>query len=446
MVFACLLLSSQQYAAGLRDFYEKGIIENLSLKSADELYESQLMEQKQADALWTPKIGGQVGVARFNYNVNDDVRLNGNNGNIDSRGELNSNIEVIEGRQLLFDFSALKALKLAGKERQISKMLLQHQREQFIENLVNLYFNCLSSKESIKSSRSFKALSVYSLKLAKQDYELQLSTIEKYFQAKAQYQHAMKDELEATRQFTQSLGYLNQYAQSHFNNVRSLKPDILLHLPHPQKKQYWIDKGLQQNTQLIIDRLKLAAKKIEYQQSISKYGPTAEMIGLLYRGKNIFPAPAVLPLLGMTKNLNYRGAVLGVGFKMPFFTGSALSSKVKRIAHQVQAQMIKNKDHQQLVKLDISNLYENLSVYLQEIKETKAEVIANEEIVEIKRNKLKLQTEDYVNYLSAVTQYKQSIDDYNQARHNYIKNMVKLKKMSGTLTFDTIRDISRLLS
>ena len=98
---------------------------------------------------------------------------------------------------------------------------------------------CLRRK-SIVSSESFKASAEYALRLAKKNYELELTTIEKYYEAQAQYQEAKKDVLESKQKYDEAMAYLNQYAQTDIKSIEPLKPDVLLYLPAPQRKDFWI--------------------------------------------------------------------------------------------------------------------------------------------------------------------------------------------------------------
>lgn len=444
----CIFSMHSAFSAPLIEFYQSGIQNNLLIKKAHQVYDAQRMQQKKAYSLWLPKIQGSAGWSETAYTFNNSILYNSTivSGSIDNKFNVKrrADLEYIQLKQRLFDISSLRRLQLSGKEKLISMLTLQYAMENFLSKLVDLYLDAVSAKDSIVAAKSVKTSSYYALKVAKIDYNLDLSTKEKYFEAAAKYQDALSDLLEANQKHTEAMAYLNQFAHTSYKDVDSLKNDVHFHLPQPQKKEAWENKALTGNTGLKINALKLRAKRIEYRYASSKYLPVGGVEADIFNGRDIFPSPATYSLVGLGDRLKYNGKSIIFGVKLPMFEGGAISLGVRKIAYEIQGILLQNKNDMELMKLQVSMAYNNLILFLQEIKQTKAQVRATKEVVRIRRTLLKYQKGTYFDYLASLSNYKTSLDKYSRAKRRYLKNLVKLHKLTGTLTPEVISNINIL--
>ena len=150
IVFLCLTTGGVQ-SATLRDFYERGISNNLTIQSARQAYEQQRTHQKQAWGLWLPQIEAKAFLADSKIQYGDTgtfassllVAQGTNSGNDSPR----SSLEYVGAKQRIFDMPSLRTLQMAGKEKLVSQLVYELVRQNFLYKLTTLYFNALSAKE-----------------------------------------------------------------------------------------------------------------------------------------------------------------------------------------------------------------------------------------------------------------------------------------------------------
>ena len=178
---------------------------------------------------------------------------------------------------------------------------------------------------------------------------------------------------------------------------------------------------------------------------LGKFLPTMDFEAMAYHGRELIPTPATFGLIGLTSNFKYQGGTVMFNFNLPIFAGGERILGAKKVAYEIQKLVLKNRDDRQLLKIKVSTLYDDLSLYLQEIRQAKLQVRANKKVVHIKQVKLKLQKGTYDDYLNATTKYKKSLDHYSQVRNAYIDKVLQIHKVSGTLTPGVIYKINKML-
>ncbi len=431
------------YAADLVDFVQMGLQNNLLLQSEQEKKIAEQAHANEEQSKWLPQIGLVASLSRFNFKADDSE--------IDHNSRAQGDIVSLLMEQKIIDFSSYQALIASNMQSVLADIVYQLQTEKTVKEIANLYFTTLTAYDALKSAKQFRTLTEQTLSIAEKNYQLKLITEDQVAIARAQTEFALSKVMEAKQAYQHSLSYLQQLSQSTVSHLSFLRHDVLLHLPKPHSKKYWVQLSQKANPQLRGAALNVKIAKAQFEQAWYHHFPTLSAYAGLAEGRNIsgpgFLAMEVSRFVQASGNdLHYRGGSFGLEAKLPIFAGGAISLEAKRYAHLYKQALLRYQDLQQKIALDIDTHYDKVILSREKIAIARTRVQADKQALRIQKLKLHQGENTLLNYSDSENRLFKSESQYNQARHQYVKNYIDLYHQAGTLNLESIRVINHWLA
>ena len=421
---AALALAVAQISHGgtLQQIYQQALDSDPQLKAAQAVFNADREIKQQGRSALLPNIGLS---ADTTYT---DIKPNGiPDGN--SHGyQLSLNQAVFRAEEW-FNFQAGKTL---AKKAEVE---FSRSQQALIRRTVEAYLDVLQAQTNFATSQAVEAAVKRRLDQVQAQFDVGLIAITDVEEARASHDSARVSRILAQGQLDKSFEAIDRLTGQNWEQLDELSKNFPIESLAPAKFQPWIDKALESNLALQVARLDVDSAEQSRKATRSRHLPTVDLVagyGTDRGARSLHPT-----------NGNQDTAFVGLNFNLPLYQGGRTSSQVREASSRWDAAIQLREDAQRGVVQSTRSLFRDLMTDVESVSARKQSIVSNETALEATAAGYSVGTRNIVDVLQAERALYTAIQDYQNARYSYVRNMLRFKESVGTLNPDDIQQLDQ---
>jgi outer membrane protein len=306
--------------------------------------------------------------------------------------------------------------------------LTYHAAEQDLAvRVATAYFGVLSAQDILTSSQA--SLAAFNKQLEQQEkrFEVGLSANTDVQEARAARDSANATVISSKRALASAQEQLRIIAGGFVDNLAAPIDNMPLIVPDPQSEDEWVKRSLDGNLSLAAARIGLDTATYDLGTAKTNRYPSLTL-GASYNNSKTFNN------FDTSQGINsWNGTIVSVGVSVPIFSGGMISSQIRQDAYLQRAA----RENVELVTRQTDSGARDAFLGMQS---SIALVQANKQAYDSARLALQateagfdVGTRTTIDVLNARKQLLNAEVQYEQSRYDYIKQLIRLKQVSGAL-------------
>lgn len=428
LIFVFYLLSQALQAETLLEIYQLAEQQDPQLKIVNQERLALLEKQPQARALLLPQVtlGGNV---TETWRTQDWMY-----------GDHSENTSA--GYNVSLNYALYqrdRQIQLEQVDSQISQAETNYEsaKQQLLERVAERYFTVLAAHDNLKFAGSAKKAFRRQWEQAQQRFDVGLIAITDVQEARAGYDLAVADEIQAQNELDNAFEGLREITGHYHRGLAFLNADAPLLDPQPKEVEAWTEIAFKQNPQLQSAQYAVETARQEIEKQRAAHLPTVDLVGQhrygdILRGDE---APNTLT----TEN------TIGVQLNYFLYEGGAIRSRVRE-AKQRHIQALDQLEQQRrVVELQTRQAFLTLLANISRAKALKQALISTETALKAIKIGFESGTRTSVDVVNAQRDLLRAQRDYSRARYDYILNTLRLKQAVGILNVKDLEGINNWL-
>jgi outer membrane protein len=336
--------------------------------------------------------------------------------------------------QTLWSFQAFNQLKEANFQAAAAEATFRGAEQNLLLRVAQAYFGILSASDQLATNRSEREAFGTLLNQATVRQQTGVGPRSDVAQAQAFFDATEQSIIDAQNALDDANLALTEIVGPRADRIAPLRDDIPLSSPEPASVDEWVVSARQENFNVRAAQLKVDAASRDMSAQRGRGLPTLQLTGSTSKTSQN-------QILGGNQTLD----TVGVSFSWPILQGGAVASAVRQsraLYAQAQAEFEASlRDTERQTRAAFRNIVSGV----QRIAAARRAVASGRDAVEASRRSVEFGTGKEFDLLNAQNNYYGAIRAYNQARYDYLTNLLTLKLEAGRLTERDLSAIDGLL-
>lgn len=412
--------------ASLMDVYRLAVSNNADLAAAHATYQASRENTPQARANLLPQIA--VGSTHNNSRTRSDKReLSAQTVRRNSYSYQASLSQPLFRLDRWYQFKAAKA----GDEQALLELSATEQS--LILQSAEAYFAVLRGQDNLAASHAEENAFNQQYRLAYERFNVGLSDQVDVLQAQATYDNAMANRLQAEQLIEDAFQSLVTLTNHQFEMLEGMRHNLPIEPPVPNDVTAWAQRSLTDNLQLRAMDYAVETARQDLLTRKAGYSPTLDAVVQYQKGDN-----DSLGFANQTNGFNHsRRAdqiVTGLQLNIPLYTGGNTSSRIRQGIYQLQtAEHTRENLRRQMVQ-NARNLHRAVNTNVEQVKARRQSIISSQSALEATQFGYEVGTRTIVDVLDTQRQLYAAVRHYNNARYDYILDLLRLQQVAGSLS------------
>lgn len=299
------------------------------------------------------------------------------------------------------------------------------------------YFNVLSAEDNLRYVEAEKKAVYQQLDQARQQYKVGVIPITNVYQAQAQYDSLLSQEIAAQNNVINQRENLRAVTGIYYSDLASLKSQLPLIMPVPANPDIWVKTATAQNWTLISQQFNAAAYKANVHEQFAGHLPTVSAYG-----SNVGTQSGRGPGGSVEQTEN----VVGVQLNFPVFQGGLVTSQTKQAQYQYQNAVDEMIQTYRQVVDDTHTSYNDVVSGINQVRADKQSILSNASSLKSTIEGYKVGTQTMLDVLQAQQNLYQAEQQFSTDEYSYINATIALKEAAGTLSLNDLQIINSWLS
>jgi outer membrane protein len=352
--------------------------------------------------------------------------------------------------QSLFDWGNISRYRGARENARSADANYDAAVQDLIVRTASAYFGVLTADDQLTFAKSNEKALAKQLDQADQRSKVGLSAITDVQQARANYDSARAQTIQAQNGLDNARETVVQITGKDFGDLKKLREDLPLEKPDPDNLQAWVDLALKQSPVLASSQYSLNAAQDNVSASRSGHLPTlsASLVrsdspswgtrNSQYGGSN--PGDFPIPGNGWSGDTTF-----GVTLSVPLFSGGLVHSQVRQAIFQRDAAQDQLESTRRTIIAGTRNAYRAVLAGISEVEANKQAVASAEKSLEATEAGFEVGTQTIVNVLISQQSVFQAQSAYSLARHQFVLSGLQLKQAAGEVSIKDVEAVNALL-
>lgn len=389
----------------------------------------------QARALRLPEIGVDA-AARRNYQ--DTNVVNGPEAS-DSYNSLTYGVQL---SQPLFRYSDFQQLDVAKANVAQAKARFASAEQSLMTRAAERYFGVLDAQVALAAARAQLKAIQRQLEQARERFEVGLIARTDVEEAKARYDTARASVIQAEDDLASARAQLRVVIGEPPGELARVRSGVDFSAPTPANEGAWRQRAEEQNWELMAARQSARAAMENVDVARGGHYPKVDAVAS-YGGSHSDG--------GVTSGATYDGSdnqefAAGIEVTVPLYTGGATSSRVREAQSQYTEARASLEEVRRSVTRNAADAYRGVQTALERVQALAQSRVSTKTALEATRAGFEVGTRTIVDVLDAQQNVFEAERNYQQARHAYLLNTLRLQQAAGVLSEDDLASINRLLS
>ena len=444
------MYTEQADAENLVDVLNVAFEKDPQLKAAKYNQEASLENRKQAMANFLPQISGSWSKSQSDSKTEFDATGSEDSFIIDPE-KSESDGWGISLNQSIYDHANFVRLKQADLQEARGYASYGAAVQDFLIRVAQSYFDVLTNIDAVKFAESEEKAIQRQLDQAEQRYEVGLAAITDVHEARAQYDGSRASVINAKNLLDDTKEALYEITLNYYDNLNGLPDEFNEYKLTNKDIKYWEELALENNPELqvaIIDA-DLAEKTIKLEQT--GHYPTVGLSASLNENNSDGGTrddiddngnPITIPLPDSTTDSNS----IRLSVNVPIFSGGRTSSLSRQAKLRYRAAMEDLDRITFSTVRSIRNAVHNVEAGWSSVQARQLAVISAKSAEEATAAGFEVGTRNIVEVLNSQRSLYQAQRDYSRAKHDYLMNVLNLKRAAGVLEQADVVGINTLLT
>lgn len=450
-----LLVSQPANAASLLDVYQSAMINDPSLREAEANRLATYELKPQARSQFLPQIylGGDYKTSNSDFDGTQLVYRPGP-ANLDVKSDTNSDTwsYSLELRQTLFRWDQYQNYQKADKAVAKADVDFEIARQGLMLKVSERYFNVLAAKDTLVAAEAALGATARQLEQAEKRFEVGLIAITDVKEAQAAYDNTTAGVIAGKRALATGLELLRELTGEYYTEFKKPGDDLPLAIPAPQDQQAWVDTAMQQNLNMVSNRISLdiASDEIKLQRTghyptldlVASYGESnADSFSTQTNTLEGFP-PETLDYPSLRNSI---GDSIGIQFSVPIYSDGGTSSKVQEAVYRQRAAKERLERIMRETERTARDAYFGIMAEMARVQALKRATESSQTALEATEAGFEVGTRTTVDVLTSRRTLYDAETNYARARYDYILNIIRLKQAAGILVEEDLAKINEWL-
>lgn len=451
IILLSTLFAGHVAAADLVDVLNVALEKDPQLKAAKYNQEATLENRKQAMANFLPQVSGNWSTSQSDSKTTFDVVPDNDPPKSDSDGW------GLSLNQSIYDHANFVRLKQADLQGAKGYATYGAAAQDFLVRVSQSYFDVLTNIDVVKFAESEEKAIQRQLDQAEQRYEVGLAAITEVHEARAAYDSSRASVINAKNLLDDSKEALYEITSNYYPELNSLPDDFSQAELSSYELAYWENLALSNNPNLSVAEIdaEIAEKTIKLEQS--GHFPTVNLSASLNENNttggsftdfqdtdndpNTPPEPVVIPIDSTRKSNSINLTV-----NVPIFSGGRTSSLSRQAKLRYRAAMEELDRITFSTVRNVRNALHNVEAGWSSVQARQLAVVSAKSAEEATAAGFEVGTRNIVEVLNSQRSLYQAQRDYSRAKHDYLMNILNLKRAAGVLEQTDVVDINSLLT
>lgn len=439
------LVAGTAAAEDLVDVLNVALEKDPQLKAAQFNQQATLESKKQAMANFLPQVSGSWSKSE------EDSKTTYSNGTSNNPDKSESDGWSVTLKQSIYDHANYIGLRQA--ELQKAKGLAQYDvaKQEFFIRLAQSYFDVLTNIDAVKFAESEEKAIQRQLEQAEQRYEVGLAAITDVHEARAQYDSSRASVINAKNLLDDTKEALYEITRTYYSGLNAL-PDNIEEVQLTEKDiKAWEKLALSNNPDLGVAKInaELAEYTVKKQQSghLPTIGLSAGLSSNNSKGNSFLqPQDNGPPILSVFPDSQRDSNSISVTVNVPIYSGGRTSSLTRQSRLEYKATM-ENLDQTTFSTVrNVRNAVHNVEAGWSSVQARQLAVVSAKSAEEATAAGFEVGTRNIVEVLNSQRSLYQAQRDYSRAKHDYLLNILRLKRAAGSLNQNDIVDLNAMLT
>jgi outer membrane protein len=416
LLLCCLTVPIHEpvLADDLVSVYQQALESDPTYQAAIAAHEAALEVLPQSRAALLPSLGFTADVSRDRFDPRDSG---------DTSYATNQTYSV-GLRQTLYNRESFIQLEQADSRIAQADAELEAARQDLILRVARRYFAVLGSQDNVEFVQANKSAVARTLDQAEQRFKVGLAAITDSLEARARYDLAVSDEINAERLMADAREALRELTGKAPGVPEILQPEIPLIVPEPDDEEKWVASAVENNPLVLAARAATETAKQEIQVQRSGHYPDLNATADFSYRDNRF---------GGITDLKRNDSAIGLEFNLPLYQGGLVSSQTRQARYEY-SQSVENQQQQyRATERQTRNDYRGVISGISKVRALQRAVESNEKAVEAAETGFDVGTRTIVDVLDAQGDLLLARRDYARSRYDYLLDTLSLKQAAGIL-------------
>ncbi|WP_057832461.1 outer membrane channel protein TolC [Colwellia sp. TT2012] len=343
----------------------------------------------------------------------------------------------------LYQHDSWLRLGSAKKAAHQSDLTYQVAKQDLITRVAKAYFDLLSTKDDLVFARAEKDAIARQLEQTKQRFSVGLTAITDVYEAQAQFDSAITEEIRAENAIFQAEEELRVITNTYPRNISVLNTErFSTSTPIPNSADEWQVTAEAKNLDLIAARVGIDLARDSINIARAGHYPTLSLNGNWGSGKSKTSVEA----LGFNQDFDetpyFDNYSVGITLNVPIYSGGAIQSSVRQAQSRfVLASQDLSLIHRGVVRTT-RNAYNTVIAAISAIKAFEQSVLSAQKALEATEAGFEVGTRTIVDVLDSTRNLYNAKRNLSSTRYAYIQNVLLLKRAAGTITDEDLTAIN----
>ena len=423
-------------AADLKEVYDLAVSNDVEVAGAIATRRASEYDITIARGALLPQVDASYQVGKT------DSESEGQNGVFKTEGDFNT--LQLSASMSLFNLNSWYNYKAARAGDGTANYQLQIAEQQLILRTAQAYLDILRAQDNLSTAEAELSAVEQSLEQTKERYRLGLSPVTEVNEAQAAYDLSYVNVLGQQATLEVSYESLAVLTSQSIKELSPLLDDAELKGPEPLVMDEWVSSGLAKYPGILLAEEQLEAARLQRNATRSQHLPTVSLFAN-YSDQEQPGSVSIDQQSGNAITNNSTTTSYGLQISVPLFTGGTLYGQSKKAALTMAAVDYEVEKQRRDVKKNIRSLYLQVNNDVRNITARQQSIRSAESAFEAVKAGYDLGTRNIVEYLDAQKNVYVAEGDYQNARYDYIINLLNLKFYAGVLNEADIDQLNTLL-
>ena len=364
-----------------------------------------------------------------------DITTSGSSIGADGEIDFNSHGYSLNLSQPLFRRDRFIALSQADSQIKESEAKLAKAQQNLIIKVSKSYFNVLKSLDNLEFAKTEVTSLKRQLDQANQKFEVGLSAITDVQEAKAGYDLAVAQEIQAINKIDNAKEEVRELTGEYIDQFSVLGKDILLVKPNPEVIDSWTELAIKQNLDIAAANFALESARKEIKKQSAGHLPTVDIVA-----SHGYDSTG-----GRFGSTRTDRSAIGLELNIPIYSGGLVNSKTREAHEKYNQSMHYLEKARRSAQRETREAYLGVISGISQVAALKQAVISSETALLATESGFEVGTRTAVDVVASQRATSKALRDYSNAKYDYILNTLKLKRSAGTLSPDDLNLINAWL-
>ncbi|MDX1757535.1 MAG: TolC family outer membrane protein [Marinobacter sp.] len=422
-----LLVTQPALSIDLIETYEKALSYDSGIAAARASYEAQQANVDVSQSSLLPQI--------FAFGDADYSDLDGPN--VDN-GERTLSYGV-QLTQPLFRADSWYRYDTSKYQSESARAQYNLAQQQLILDVAVAYFNVLRASDNLTTARATEAAIQRQYEQAQERFDVGLIAITEVYEARASYDSSKSLRIAAESDLDIAREQLARLTGEFTEQVDNLAQAFPLARPEPLDPSAWENTALDQNWRIRSAQYDLDASESTLKTAKSGHYPTLDL-NASYGESDVDGTRT-----GLRDGSTTQGS-LSLTLNVPLYTGGGTQASVRQQRSLVDVAQQTLETVRRDVRVNTRSLYRSVNTNIESAAALEQTIVSRRSALDATRAGYDVGTRNIVEVLDAERNYYVALQDYANARYDYVVNTLQLKQAAGTLSPQDLMDLNQWLS